>query len=295
MHIHLISLPYDSARAHWRMGNGPGAFLRGGLEAALHAGGHSTTVTQIESRDPEPAEIKTAFELYRSLAVEVRAGCAAAAEASSPAFTLVLSGNCGAAVGAVSGLPVDPLGIVWFDAHGDFNTPDSTSSGFLDGMGLAIACGQCWTGLARSIPGFRPVPGGNALHLGGSDIEATEAGLMDLCGVRRISTREIHEEGLETLLTPALDALRAKVGDVYILLDLDVLDPVQTPANHFPAKDGLAAGTVKDAIRRIKARFNIRGLGVASYDPAFDPTGSTLRAGMELIEAALGSGDEQRF
>jgi arginase len=155
------------------MGSGPDHFLLSGLDAFLRARGHTVAVTQIDSSDPAPSEIKTAFELYRSLSGEVRAASVAAAETGSPPSARTLRqlrralGRCRAGGG---------YRIAWFDAHGDFNTPETTLSGYLDGMGLAIACGLCWTGLARTISGFRPIPGENVLHLGGSDLEAGEVG-----------------------------------------------------------------------------------------------------------------------
>src|SRR5687767_4289522 len=85
------------------------------------------------------AEIKTTFELYRALADRVR-------EAND--FPVVFSGNCGASIGTAAGLGTEDLAVLWFDAHGDYNTPDTTESGFLDGMCLGILTGRCWKTLA---------------------------------------------------------------------------------------------------------------------------------------------------
>ena len=281
MLINIFQVPYDTARPDWRMGGGPGHLLRGGLEDALRAGGHTLTTTRIDSADPFPSEIKTAFELYARLAESIRAS-------DEGAFPLVLSGNCGAALGTLGGILKEDTGIAWFDAHGDYNTPETTSSGFLDGMGLAAASGLCWQKLTAAIPGFRPVPGRRIVHLGGSDIEPDEAALMRAYRVQAATLAGIREKGLAEALYPALSAVQAEVRGVYLHLDLDVLDPAKTPANHFPTSGGLDVETVKEAIRLLRDRFTIHALGVASYDPTVDPQGSTLRAAIELVRAVVG-------
>ena len=281
MIINIYQVSYDTARPDWRMGGGPGHLLRGGLEDALRGQGHTLTVTRIDSADPFPSEIKTAFELYGRLADSIRA-------ADSSAFPLVLSGNCGAALGTLGGISSEETGIAWFDAHGDFNTPETTASGFLDGMGLAAASGLCWQKLTAAIPGFRPIPGRQIVHIGGSDVETEEAGLMRAYRVQAASLAEIRANGVADALYPALSAVQAQVNSVYLHLDLDVLDPVRTPANHFPSNGGLSVAEAKEAIRLVRERFTVLAVGVASYDPAYDPNGHTLRAAIELVQAAAG-------
>jgi len=282
MNIDLHLIPYDTGRRGWRMGAGPEHFVNNGLESFLVSRGHVLRTRTLEAENASSGEIATAFELYGKLSQSVNTSTAAGA------FPVVLSGNCGAALGTLSGLAADPVGIIWLDAHGDFNTPETTTSGFLDGMGLSVAAGLCWTKLAAKIPHFRPVQGRHILHLGGSDIEPDELALMRSQEVKLLSLEDLRQTDLHAL-QPALDRLRSGLNDVYVHLDLDVLDPVKTRANHFPSTMGLDAEQVKDILRQIRERLNIRAVGVASYDPAYDPQGSTLRAGMELITAALGS------
>ncbi len=281
MHIHIYQVPYDTARPDWRMGSGPGHLMRGGLAEALRSGGHTVNTTRIDSADPFPSEIATAFELYRRLAETIRA-------ADTGEFPLVLSGNCGAALGTLAGVSLEDTGIAWFDAHGDFNTPDTTASGFLDGMGLAAASGLCWQRLTAAIPGFRPIPGRQIFHIGGSDIEHDEAGLMRAYRVQMATLADIREKGLANALYPALSAVQSQVDSVYLHLDLDVLEPVRTPANHFATPDGLDVEAVKEAIRLVRERFTIRAMGVASYDPSYDLHGNTLKAAISLVQAAVG-------
>lgn len=281
MDIHLLQLPFDSGHFQWRMGKGPGAFLEQGLEARLKAKGHRVESHPIGSSDPHPAEIATTFGLYRQLAGQVWESRAAGA------LPVVLSGNCGAGIGSTAGLQSEPVGILWFDAHGDFNTPETSSSGYLDGMGLAVAAGCCWRRLAAQIPHFQPVPSSQIIHLGARDLETEEEQAMRAAGVQIIPARDLNGQNLATALLPALDRLRETVQTVYVHLDLDVLDPTSYPANHFVSPPtGLNPQTVKQIIEMVKARLKIGALGIASYDPSFDPDQKTLHAGIEMIEIA---------
>src|SRR4029450_3386719 len=156
MQITLFSVPYASGRRAERMGAGPLYLLKSGLAVRLEEEGHQVTIRSIDlPPDFRVTEIASAFELSAALA----GGVAEAAKIGS--FPLVLSGNCGpAALGCVGGLR-SRIKIFWFDAHGDFNTPETTRSGFLDGMALATVTGRCWSGLAGGVPGVRNRGGGN--------------------------------------------------------------------------------------------------------------------------------------
>ena len=125
------------------MGAGPEHLLSNGMAGMLAATGREIRSDVLQQTSPFRAEIATAFELFGMLAKRVHEVTA------SGSFPLVLSGNCNATVGVIAGLAgaspkeKEEVGLIWFDGHADFNTPETTTSGFLDGMGLAIAVGHC--------------------------------------------------------------------------------------------------------------------------------------------------------
>jgi arginase len=281
MKIDILQVPYDSGHRGRRMGSGPEHFIKNGLEAYLEKRGHKVKVRTVESQELFPLEVVTAFDLYRQLAIEVRKTVEAGR------MPLVLSCNCGAASGTLAGLPEERLGVLWFDAHGDFNTPETTPSGYLDGMGLATASGLCWKKLSHSIPNFRPVPARQIVHAGGRSFDLEEEQLLIESGVQVVTAAEIQAEGVSAALDPAFENLSDLARTVYLHLDLDVLDPTLAPANHFPAPGGLSVETVVEMIELARSRFTIAALGVASYDPANDLNNRTIKAGMKLMEAAL--------
>ncbi len=281
--IRVISVPYDSGHRGARMGRGPEHLLNNGLPGALREDDRDLRPTMIESKNALPAEVATAFELDALVSGEVR-GATDAGE-----FPLVLSGNCGISVGTLAGLGArGGLGVVWFDAHADFNTPETTTTGFSDGMGVAVAVGHCWKAMASGVPGFSPLPEADVVLVGTRDVEPAEQRRLEESEVAVIEAGSIKDKGVSGALDAALDALRARTERVYVHLDLDVLDPEEVgPANGFAAPGGLAPEGVKEALRSIRERFAIAAAGIASYDPTFDPEGKVLDAALGCVQALV--------
>lgn len=281
MDIQILAVPYDSARRGDGEGAGPEHWLARGLEEQLRDAGHTVQAQFIEDDDPKPAEIKTAFVLNWALAQQVAAAQAAGG------FPLVLAGNCHLALGTLSGVGMADTGVVWFDAHGDFNTPDTTVSGYFDGMGLAIAAGFGWQKLAAAIPGFTVVQGANIIHLGGRSFDQGEREALIEAGATVVEADIIRRQGVDTL-TLALTELAARVKRVYIHLDLDVLDSeLGFVANPLAEPHGLSVEQVADAIQAIRSHLTPAALTLSAYDPAYDPEDRVLNAGFTLMRAVL--------
>jgi arginase len=279
MDVQLIAVPYDSGRRAERMGAGPEHLLRAGLESRLSEAGHSVRVLVLEAPvDSWRAEIQTAFDLARAVAAAVTQALAAGT------FPMVLSGNCGpAALGCVSALGHQPA-VFWFDAHGDFNTPETTIGGFLDGMALATVTGRCWPQLAGAIPRFHAVPESSIALIGARDLDPLEARALDGSGVRRIARAALRRD-----LPAALDSLGANTA-AYLHLDLDVLDPSEGRINAYAAPDGLSRVDVEWAIAAIAGSMALEAAALTAYDPASDVTGTgceaALALGVALVSAA---------
>jgi arginase len=282
MKVQIIQVPYDSGHRSIRMGGGPEHFVHNGLANALRDYGHDVSVHCVEAPSQFRAEIRTAFELHRAVAERVRFAY------DNGAFPLVLSGNCNGSLGAVGGIGSnDQLGIIWFDGHGDFNTPETTESGFLDGMALATAAGLCWKKMTASIPGFRAVPADNILHVGGRDFYAEEQTLFEESGGTIVDAETISRLGITEALNFPLRTLRMRGPRIYLHFDLDVLDPTRAPANEFAAPGGITVSQIQEAIEMIGQRFTICACGVASYDPRYDREDEVLTAGMTIIKSVV--------
>jgi arginase len=276
MDIQLLIVPYDSGNRGARMGAGPEKLLEAGLERTLRDNGH-TVHTRIAELSPDSwhAEIQTSFELMRMLARAVRE----AREAGR--FPIVLAGNCNTAVGTVAGLGADSTGVAWFDAHGDFNTPETTSSGFLDGTAVAILTGRCWTQLSATVPGFTPIADERVCLIGTRDLDSLEGALLE-----ESSVDVIEPKHLRSALPRTLKSMRGHVESIYVHLDLDVLDSGVAPANSFALSGGLSLEDLDHALSEIAAKFRIVGITLSAYDPAVDTNGHAAQAAIRLLSTA---------
>jgi arginase len=282
--VQLLLIPYDSGHRSLRMGRGPEHFLDNGLTEVLRSDGHNVSVETIEPQREFRAEVATQFELYKSLAERV------ADARQDNRFPLILSGNCGASLGAIAGAGNKRLGVIWFDAHGEFNTPETTTSGFLDGMGLAIATGLCWKNLALAIPNFQPLPAEHILLLGGRDFDDGERERLEQAGAMVVDCAAIQQTGIRNALEAPLSKISSAVEEVHLHIDLDALNPKEAPANGFLMDEsGLSVQQLREAIALIEETSKITSATVASFDPSYDSAGKTLRAAVEFIKQIVDS------
>jgi len=273
--VHVIAVPFDTARRGWRMGAGPEHLLSNGLADRVRRQGHDVTVVIVEPMRSDPAEIATAFDLMARVAEHVRLAV------DRGAFPLVLSGNCNTAIGTLSGLAPKDRAVLWFDAHGDANTPDSTITGFLDGTGLAAALGWCWNGMTKQIPGFTPVEPDSVLLIGARDLDADEVSLLERGRVCRLTPADVDTSRLSTALSALPDAV------AYVHCDLDVLDPSVGRANPFLVPGGLSLLSLQNAISAISRRMPIGAAAVTAYAPEYDEDGRICIAALQIVDAII--------
>jgi arginase len=241
--------------------------------------------------DPDPhAMNRAAIVAYLP---RLAAHTAAALErARSGSRLLVLGGDCTTHAGALAGLrrarPGRRLGLVWFDAHGDFNTPTSTPSGNVWGMPFAMICGLGEDDLLAACDA-PTIEMADAALCGGQVLDEAES--------RRLAASPIAHFGAGMLATvagqAALDgwarAVAARVDGWYIAVDLDAIDASEGLAVAMPEVDGLSLATTLDAIRRIAASGPVVGLGVtaAMFGETGDPD-RTVAGIADIVEVALG-------
>jgi len=192
---------------------------------------------------------------------------------------VVASGDCTTALATVAGLQrrgISP-GVIWLDAHGDFNTPRTTRSGYLGGMALAMLAGRAGAALTNAI-GLRPAAEERCVLAGARDLDPAERELLDASAVHRIDD------------VAALARAPLPPPPWYVHLDVDVIDPSELPPLRFPAPGGPSASTVADALRALASRGTIAALGLAcTFAPQTFDEPDPLERIRPLIDAALGS------
>lgn len=164
---------------------------------------------------------------------------------------VVSCGDCCAALGIVAGLQAarGPVGIVWFDAHGDVQTPETTTSGFLGGMPLRLLTGHRPELIAERL-GLRPVPEEHIVLVGARDLDPPEVSYLDAAP---IVCREVS--GLTTADLPDVP--------LYVHVDLDVLDPADVPGLRYPAPGGPAPAQLAGSLRMLLATGRVAAVGLA--------------------------------
>ncbi|HEU0209090.1 MAG TPA: arginase family protein [Candidatus Udaeobacter sp.] len=278
MDTRLLLVPYDSGQRSVRMGAGPEHLLNSGLKEHLAKQSHAADAMVVEPTAQNwRAEVQTSFELMRAIAKSVRESRAAYR------FPVVLSGNCNACIGVIAALG-SRTGIVWLDAHGDFNTPQTTMSGFLDGMSLATATGRCWAELARSIEGFEPVPEQTVVLLGARDLDPGEETALARSKIVRLSV-QATALGVESVL----QSLGREISRCYLHLDLDALDPTEGRANNYSARGGYSRADLQCVLATIARDLPVKALTVSGYDPSFDKDGAVRDAAFDAIATVLGT------
>ena len=274
--VEIIVAPFHAGAPEVRVGRGPARLLREGLAERLGA-----RVTTIAPVDGFEGEIGRSFEVKRRVARAV------ADAVAGGRFPVVLAGNCNVSIGVHAGLAAPDAGVVWFDAHPDFDTPDEAMSGYFDGMGAATLTGQCWRGLAASIPGFRPLPEERLVWCGVRDFEhGQDDKVRASAGAAVFGGRNTPVE-LASALDEALDA--APFNAALIHLDLDVLDVSVGRANEYAAPGGLTADGLDACLRTACERVRPLALTVASFNPDLEGADAIARAGVRAIERVVSS------
>jgi arginase len=213
--IRVIAVPYELGRLRDGVGLGPERLLAGGAAEALAAHGAVVETELIELDAPDDNEVDTSFAVISRIAEAVRSA------RESGAFPVVLSGSCLAAVGIVAGLGESAPGVIWFDAHGDFNEPATSDSGYLDGMGVAILVGDAWQGLAGQVPGLRALPETAIVLAGARALDEPEWPRLERSAINHLPPAAL---GDPAALVEAVASMQPEPSGLYVHVDLDVLD-----------------------------------------------------------------------
>lgn len=278
MNITLILVPYDLGRERVEMGNGPVRYFEAGLAQNLEKHGHGVTVKEIKTNKPFVDELTSIVQINKLIAKEV------AFALENNRFPLIVSGDCNVSMGALAGINDSQIGIIWLDAHGDYNTPQITGTGYFNGMPLAILNGHCYQDLFKEIGNKHVILDSQTMLIGANDLDPKEKKLLDGTMVEVIPANDIKINGPNSII-PKLEDFKLRAKEIYLHIDLDVIDPKEAPGITFKAQGGLSSKELEDVMGIIGERFNINAGAFTAYNPSFDQEDRTLKLGLKLIDS----------
>ena len=287
MHINIICIPYQIDVTRWGVALGPQAFLDHGLIQLLEVKGH-TVSNPIWIELPKTERTRDSITNLGNIAKRTSAAVSAALTRED-SFVLVLEGDCTHAVGAIGGLAQakGSPGVVWFDAHGDLNTMETTTSGFLGGLPYAVALGwdlDDWR-LASGLE--QPVRPEAAALIGASDLDSAEDEALQHHPILCIDAAEMIQPGIAERVRTALRPRANEAQAWYMHIDLDVAGPEENPGNLTPATYWPPRQSIIDAARAAARTVRVRVASLAVYNPAGDVDGRGARFGLDMAMAIV--------
>lgn len=286
MNIAIVCVPFQNDIKRWGVAQGAQAFLDAGLIDRLRAAGHVVSEPVWVDLPREQRTRDTVTNLGR-IAAGTSDAVFEALAANDRVF--VLEGDCTHSVGAAGGLAraAGGAGIVWFDAHGDMHTLQTTGTGLLGGMPFAVAMGWEFDDWREAAGLASPVRCEAAALVGASDLDPEEENALRAHPIARLDAVEMMDDQAGPRLAALLARRAGEAPAWYLHLDLDVAGPVEvpgglTPAPHFPPRQALL-----DAARATTATLPVRVIALAAYNPGTDPDRRGARFGVDMALAAV--------
>jgi len=276
---------------------GPSAVRVAGVNQRLSALGYQVVDGgNINVRNPEMLREVHGNAKYLP---EITEACQALAEKVTyvlqhGGIPMVLGGDHSIAIGSVSGLAAyyrkheQRVGVLWFDAHGDMNTPESSPSGNIHGMPFAAILGQGAPELTH-ISGFAPkvYPEDCAL-IGARDVDSTEAEIMRKSGVRIYTMREIDERGMSACVDEAIAICSRNTVGFHVTMDMDFVDPDYAPGVGTPVPGGPTYRESHLAMEKVADSGKMLSFELTEVNPVLDTSNRTAELGVQLILSAFG-------
>ncbi len=204
-------------------------------------------------------------------------------------FPLTIGGDHSLSLGALRGATRRRnLGVIWLDAHADFNTHETTPSGNIHGMPLAALCGL---GEARLVqvgnPG-RYLNPRNVVVVGARDLDEGERELLRSAGMNVLAMEQIDRIGMYAAMERAVALASQGTEGIYLSLDLDALDPVYAPGVGTPVAGGLTYREAHLACELVAESGTLKAMDVVEVNPILDEHNRTAQLAVELVLSALG-------
>ncbi len=294
--VRIVGVPMDLGAGRRGVDMGPSAIRFAGLSAGLRSLGNNVKYEgNISVPIPESRTPGQGLKYYREI-VKVCNALAQRVEKiiDADAFPIVLGGDHSIAMGTVSGISNhyrkknQSVGLIYVDAHGDMNTPDTSPSGNIHGMPLAALLGIGPSELTN-IHGFSPkIKKENTALIGIRAIDRKEREVIKQSGVRVFTMREIDERGIGEVMPEVLDIVSDGTAGFHLSFDLDGLDPEIAPGVGTPVRGGINFREAHTLMEMIADSHRMVGLEMVELNPILDNRNTTGELAVDLILSAVG-------
>lgn len=204
------------------------------------------------------------------------------------AFPLFLGGDHSIAIGTIGGVSHhSPIGVIWIDAHGDFNTYETSPSGNVHGMPLAVLTGEGEESLVNIGRRGMKIDPENVVLIGIRDLDLKERGRLKRSGITVYTMRDIDEQGISAITNKALMKF-VHMKRIHISLDMDVMDPVEAPGVGTPVPGGLTYREAHLCMEIIADSGKLSSMDLVEINPILDQANKTARLAVNLTVSALG-------
>jgi arginase len=296
-HVTLIGVPLDLGAGRRGVDMGPSAFRVAGIDQKIRSLGYEVVdagdlpvkiaETQVPG-DPHLKYLKEIKEVCENLRDRVEA---LVAKGSLP---VVLGGDHSIAMGTLAGLSrhyharKEKIGLIWFDAHADANTAETSPSGNIHGMPLAVALGLGAPSLVN-LAGFSPmVDGSRAALVGIRDVDPAERPNVRASGIGAFTMRDIDERGMRAVMDEAIKRATSGTAGIHVSFDLDGMDPDYAPGVGTPAPGGLSYREAHLAMEMLADTGKVLSAELVEVNPILDNRNATAILGVELLASLLG-------
>lgn len=290
-------MPMDLGQGRRGVDMGPSAIRYAGLANALRDIGYRVsdegdlTIRTQEEQRIQDQRAKYLPEITRAvslLAVKVERAM------QKGHFPLVLGGDHSIAIGTISGAASfarkqgKTIGVLWIDAHGDFNTPESSPSGNIHGMPLAVCVGLGPKILTNVAGSFRKVDPQNVAIIGLRNVDRRESASLKKYGLNLFTMEDIDRHGIHRIMKNAMKKLLSNIDYLHVSFDLDGVDPAYAPGVGTPVKGGLDYREAHLIMEMIADSGKMTSLEIVEVNPILDNRNQSAEFAVETVQSAFG-------
>jgi len=289
--IRIIGIPMDLGQMRRGVDMGPSAIRYEGLSDRLRKLGYDID-------DAGNIEVPVREHLVqigqKEIVETIQHACSQAYEEGRKAaaegfFPLFLGGDHSIAIGTIGGVTHDePSAVVWIDAHGDFNVPETSPNGNIHGMPVAILIGLGLPELVNLGRTGAKVKPGDVVLIGTRNLDYDEKTMLKNSGIIIYTMREIDERGIGTVLREVVDVKLGHAKRIHVSLDMDALDPRDAPGVGTPAPGGLTYREAHLCMEILHNSERITSMDIVEINPILDRQNRTSKIAVELAASLLG-------